>query len=240
MLKKIDVTCHCYLNELHIKVISKMMSKQTTIKNLITNFSVRSKEKPFAFLNHVDYFKDDNTNEISSSSISKKWTALTGENSWSTYAKGYAVIHGANVSEESKGCPYKNYFSSSEMMRCSKHSRDTGIVNKDGSINLDKLESVMNIYFEEYESDSKENKLILKQSKMNEYLEECDKRDNDLPATGPFYVSYKTIAKGEWDTFFSIFSDFIIGTEKCITAETFLLFYFDSETLYQRQLDKMK
>lgn len=216
-----------------------MNSKKTIINNLINEYKNLSKRE-CSFLDHVDYFQNLTTKEITTNSISENWSNLTGENWLSTYAKGYAVIHGANVSEEMKGCPYKRSFNSVEMMKCSKHSRDTGVVNKDGSLNLDILENFLTDFTEENVNSPNESKLILRQSKMNEYLKICDERDKNLPNVGPFYVSYTSIAQGEWDTFFSVFSDFVIENERCVTVENILLFYFDSEKLYKEKLNEKK
>lgn len=211
-------------------------NKQNIITNLINKFYDSATQKPYSFLNHVDYFQNKQTKEITSHSISENWSNLTGENCISTYAKGFAVIHGANISDEMKNQHYKYSFNSVDMMKCSKHSRDTGIVCKDGSINIDILENFLIEYSEENENSPEDSKLIIRQSKMNQYLKKCDERDKDLPNVGPFYVSYTTVAQGEWDTFFPIFSDFKIGTELCVTVETLLLFYFNSKELYDRKL----
>lgn len=214
---------------------NKLQTKLLIVQQLIIKYSCGAKNVPTSFIGHIEYFKDKG--EISASSISKKWHELTGENSFSTYAKGMAVIQSANNSEETKGCPYKFGFkSSAEIMPCLKHSRDTGIINKDGSINFDVLEHVLLNYFDVNKNSPEESKLIITQSKMYEYLEECDNRDKKLPAVGILFVTYKSIAKEEWGTFFSVFSDIKIGEELAVTAETFLLFYFDSATLYDKKL----
>lgn len=210
-----------------------------SIKNLIKKFSESAEQKPKTFLNHIDYFKGKDNN-ISASSISENWTNLTGENSLSTYAKGYVTIRQVNCSEKSKGCPFKYKFSSQEVMEGAKHPCDTGIVNEEGSINFEKLEFVMTMYFEICNESPEDSKLVLRQSRLNEYLEECSKRDKDLPQYGAFYIPYKSIARAEWDVFFPIFSDVKIDKELCITAETFLLFYFNSRKLYDRVLDNKK
>ncbi len=210
--------------------------KAFIVKQLIAKYSCLSKNSPNSFLSHIDYFKGTD-GKISASSISKKWTQLTGENSMMTYAKGMAVIQSANSSKEANGCPYRFEFKSShEIMPCLKHSRDTGIVNKDGSININVLEYVLMTYFEYSAESQKESKLILSQTKMHDYLEECNNRDKHLPATGILFVPYKTVSKGEWDSFFVIFGDIKINGDLYITAETFMLFYFDSATLYEKKL----
>lgn len=206
--------------------------KSMIIKTLIEQYSSMSKNTPF--LQHIDYFKNDDES-ISALSISKKWHKLTGENRIETFAKGVGIIQSANKSTESKGCPYRFSFkSSTELMPCLKHSRDTGIVNKDGSINLETLEYILTNFFQEDDH----HKLVITRSKMYEYLEECDKRDKNLPATGVFFVPYKILAKGEWDTFFDTFGDVKIGDEIGVTVDTFLLFYFNSDTLYERKLNQ--
>ena len=215
--------------------------KRLKVEHLIEKYSMGSKNNnPNFFLSHVDYFKN-NHGIISARSISEKWSELSKENRLTTYLKGLAIIQSANASHESVGCPYKfSYKSSKELMPCLKHSRDTGIVNKDGTIDINVLTNVLFTYFETNDCSPEESKLVLSQSKMYEYLEICDTRDKDAPVTGPFFVSYKSVSKGEWGFFFDIFSDIKINSELCVTAETFLLFYFNSKILYDRILKQNK
>jgi len=220
------------------KLLEKM--KTNAIKKLIKIYNELASQKPTVFLNHVDYFQNYD-GIINVQSISKKWSALTKENSYATQAKGNITIREANSHPINKGCPYINEFNSSkEIMPCLKHSRDTGIVNKNGSINESALEYVMNTYFEEYKESPEFSKLILKQSKMSKYLKECNKRDEHLPSTAAYFIPYKFLASEEWRVFFETFSDVNVDGELAVTAETFLLFYYDGKTLYDRILNKNK
>ena len=219
----------------------ELYQKRLKVDYLVEKYSLESKNNnPNFFLSHIDYFRN-NHGVISARSISEKWSELSKESRLTTYLKGLTIIKSANISDESAGCPYKfSYESSKELMPCLKHSRDTGIVNKDGTIDINVLTNVLFTYFEINDSSPEESKLVLSQSKMYEYLEICNIRDKDAQTTGPFFVSYKAIAKNEWRFFFEIFSDVTFDNELYVTAETFLLFYFNSKILYDRILNKNK
>jgi hypothetical protein len=209
------------------------MSKNQLIKNLIKNSSEIA--KPRSFMAHVDYFKDDKHNKITASSIAHKWGQLTGESLWKTYPRGCLIMMAAKYN--SVGCPFKSSFTTNEMVELLKHPRDAHIVDKHGNVNYENMESMMNECFEEY-GDSSNKKLIMRLSKLNEYLEKIDKYEIEekIPESGFLGVKFSKMAKSEWSAFFSIFSDLSIDGEKCITAETFLLFYTDSEKLYKKKI----
>lgn len=205
-----------------------------TIKELILKFSKTASSN--SFLQHVDYFKEQG--KITTTSIANKWSALSGESEWVTTPRGVAVITGANYSDERKGCPFKFEYNAKELMLCLKHPKDTGIVNADGSINLDIMENMMTEYFK-FDADKK--RYVMTKESMFDFLKKCDERDKDYKY-GAFYVTWESVAKNEWDSFFDNFTDFVDEqtNEPTIYAETFLLFYFNSDQLYKTKLDYNK
>lgn len=209
------------------------MSKNQLIKKMIKDASETA--KPMPFLEHIDYFKDDVDNKITASSIAHKWGQLTGESLWKTYPRGCLITMAAK--HNSVGCPFKSSFTTSEMMELLKHPRDAHIVDRYGNVNYENMEYMMNECFEEY-GDGSNKKLIMRLSKLNEYLEKIDKseKEENIPESGFLGVNFSKMAKSEWSALFSIFSDLSIDGEKCITAETFLLFYTDSEKLYKKKI----
>lgn len=211
------------------------MSKEQFVKNLIKNASEVA--KPSSFLAHIDYFKDEKKDKITASSIAYKWSQLTGESLWKTYPRGCLITMAAN--HNSTGCPFKNKFSTPDMMKLLKHPRDAHIVDQYGNVNYENMEYMMNECFEEY-GDGPDKKLIIRLSRLNTYLEKIDKleKEEKLPESGFLGVNFAKMAKSEWSALFTIFSDLTIDDEKCITAETFILFYTDSEKLYKSKIDK--
>lgn len=188
------------------------------------------------FLKHLDYFKSDG--EITKCSIRDKWSALSGENRLKTYIKADITIRGANKFNpdyQNGSCPWKSRFESADMMEILKHPCDTGIVNIDGSINIEILTNFVNEYFEPLNTDT----WILRESVMNEYLRICLERDHNLTLK-PFYTlpSFETLAKFEWYDFFLNFNDGQIDGTNIVNLETFLQFYFEPDVLYQRILNQ--
>ncbi len=191
---------------------------------------------PQPFLKHIDYFRDENG--ISRQSIAKNWSALTGENQCVvTNLKGSLTIRAANQSVAAQGCPWRSTFKTSEeMMPCLKHACDTGFVNADGSIKTAEMKQFMIENFQPYTLDN--GIWYLTQSKMILYLKACAERDREMPQYGAFYVPWSTVAKAEWEVFFSTFSDLLIDEEKAVRAETFLKFYLQPDQLYAERLAK--
>jgi hypothetical protein len=188
---------------------------------------------PLPFLKHIEYFKG--RDGISRESIAKNWSKLTGENQCVvTNLKGSLTIRAANQSSVAQGCPWRSTFKTSEeMMPCLKHACDTGFVNADGSVKTAEIKQFM---IENFQSYADQNIWYLKQSTMMTYLVACAQRDSDLPKYGAFYVPWSTVAKAEWEVFFSAFSDFKIDDEPAVRAETFLKFYLQPDVLYAEKL----
>jgi hypothetical protein len=201
------------------------------MNELIDRYSHAGGNNPF--LKHVAYFNEDGS--ITTNSIKNKWHELTGESKWTTWAKGYFTIRGANRNLPS-GCPYQHSFQTAEIMPCLKHPCDTGIVQKDGNINIDVLRNMM---YENFKYSTEYSCYYLTKSQMAKYLSGCTTRDKDIDSgTGVPLVSWSTVAWAEWDVFYDTFCDFEIGDDKAITADTFLQFYFDCDKLYQRALSE--
>lgn len=201
------------------------------MNDLIEKYSHNAGEK--SFLKHIKYFNENDA--ITTDSIKNKWHELTGENKWITWIKGYFIISGANRNLPS-GCPYKHEFQNDEIMQCLKHPCDTGIVKKDGNINVNVLYNMM---LNNFDYSLKYSCFYLTKSKMMKYLKECEDRDKQIDnGTGIIYVSWNSVAETEWTIFFDTFCDFTINGDKSISADTFLQFYFDCDKLYQRILSK--
>jgi hypothetical protein len=186
------------------------------------------------FLEHIEYFKG--TDGISACSISKKLSELTQENRLATIIKGKLTMRAANQSVEAKGCPYRSTFETSkDLMPCLKHPCDSGIINKDGSINIPKLKEIAGTYFD-YNMVS--DKWFLTKSSIFEYLNVCAARDKELPQYGACYIPWRTVANKEWTDFFFNFHDYEVEQDLAVTLDTFLQFYFNPLTLYKKRLDK--
>ena len=200
-----------------------------TIKSFIT-------DNPTPFLSHLDYFKKDG--EITACSIGDRWSELSGESGVKTYIKGKITIIGANNNDDNYingTCPYKHSYQSEDMMHVLKHPCDTGIVNNDGSINIETLKKVIMLNFE-YDKDI--NSFSMRESKMNEFLQVCKERDEGVVSNLPFYMPpFKTVAKFEWYDFYYNFCDRILNDENAVTLNTFLQFYFKPNVLYGRKLN---
>ena len=210
-------------------------TKYEVIKSMIDKYSQNAKQNPTPFLNHVDYFRDSKDGTISISSISDKWSALTGEGKFITNIKGYITIATANSSKAAKGCPYRDKFqTSAEIMPCLKHSRSSAVVNGDGSINEERLRHLLSRFTEEYDGSPEESKLILTYSQMLAYLAECYERDKHLPNV--WLVADKTLAAQEWKLFFRVFTDVTKDGDKAVTIERLLQFYYNGEELYAKIL----
>lgn len=185
-----------------------------------------------SFLKHVEYFNENG--EITTNSIKNKWHNLTGENKFVTWTKGYFTIYGANKNLPSE-CPYQHSFQTAEIMPCLKHPCDTGIVQKDGNINLDVLRGMM---ADNFQYSDQYSCYYLTKSRMVAYLAECTVRDKSINnGTGIPFLSWSTVASAEWDVFYDTFCDFKVDDDQAITADTFLQFYFDCDKLYDRVLE---
>jgi hypothetical protein len=238
------------------------------------NESDTSKMKGKPFLKHVDYFRSDSL--ISTESIADKWQALSKEFYPIPYTKAMITIRGANAvmarefeakkgsiesikdktetesrKIEEKKCPYHEAFRTEEIMPLLKHPNDTGIINKDGSINYDILLAFCNEYFIYSDYDKT---YILPESSMRKYLELCVKRDMHLNSNFAWYLpSAGTVASAEWTDFYRNFADcFKISSipenieasytplkykiENAITLDTFCQFYYFGDELYKRNL----
>lgn len=192
----------------------------------------------FPFLKHLDYFKKDNI--ITACSIGDRWSELSGENGLKTYVKGQVTIRGANHNNpeyQDGSCPWKHIWGSQDMMCVLKHPCDTGIVNKDGSINIEILKDFIKRNFE---WDQDINTFIMRESTIIEYLKICKQRDIDLNLNikpSMFGPSFATVAVFEWDDFYYNYCDRIINKERAVTVGTLLQFYFEADVLYQRTLN---
>lgn len=201
------------------------------MNSIIDKYLLNHTERPF--LKHVEYFNEHDG--ITVDSIKNKWHELTGENKWITWLKGEVTIISANANLP-KECPYLHSFTTERIMPCLKHPCDTGIVTKEGNINVDVLRDMMNTYFE---YNSVYNCYYLTKSQMTKYLTTCTKRDEEINNGTPIpFLTWQTVASAEWDVFFDTFCDFEIDGEKAITADTFLQFYFKSDELYNRKLSE--
>jgi len=205
------------------------------INDIIDSFG-QIDSKPF--LKHLDYFKDNN-DDINVSSIGEQWSALSGEYRMKTYLKGLITVKGANYSMNS--CPYMSNFDSDTMMNALKHPCDTGIVNKDGSINMVLLK---NFIVQHFTYDSETQKYVLIKQCMEEYLIECVDRDINLPYKINWNMpSFQTVASAEWNDFFLNYTDVIVSDDssishQAVTLKTFLQFYLVPNVLYNRVLNK--
>lgn len=233
-MMKANLANYC-MSETDLKYLSQMI--QDKVKNSL----------PFPFLQHVDYFKDEK-GQITQDSIKHQWHKLTGEHLLKTTIKAKITMSAANqklskcpymMSQISK-CPYQNKFITEHMMPLLKHPKDTGVVNSDGSINIDNLEKMIALCFEKGIG----NIWYIRHSVMNEFLKQCSDRDQNKPNMEGFFMpSWSQVAWFEWRDAFNVYSDHIhqiddFQEEKAITLETFLQFYFECAKLNQRVLNK--
>ena len=192
---------------------------------------------PKPFLKHVRYFKKDGG--ITACKIGEQWSNLSGEYQALTYVKGRITITGANWSDvdyREGRCPFKKEYDTEEIMNVLKHPCDTGIVNKDGSLNIDTMKQVI---MRNFEYDAEISTFIMKEEKMNEFLAVCEARDENVEQFLPFYMpSYQTVAYNEWKDFYYNFCDRLVNNKKrAVTLHTFMQFYFQGDVLYNRKLD---
>lgn len=204
--------------------------REETVNELLARYNKGGKP----FLVHLQEFKGEEG--ITACSIGQKWTALSGENSIATYGKGRITIAGANESNpeyKSGGCPWKKKYEEEEMMNLLKHACDTGIVNQDGSINIDSLKDLIRLRFSFHEGVG----FCIKKSVMDAHLDACAERDENLAKKMAWYLpGYKFLAQSEWDTAYDIFTDIIVDDERALTIETFFQFYFEPRLLFERTL----
>ena len=209
------------------------------LKALIQLYAKDAPERPF--LQHVDYFAGE-AGRIDKSSISAKWSALTGDHWTTTGLKAWLTIRGANQQAQATvpGCPWRATFgSSAEIMPCLKHPCDTSVVREDGSVDLKELERMMEARFE---FDGTHH--FVRRSAMLAHLKECARRDTERPTrSGILMPAWATVAEAEWLDAFAHFCDcWKLDSkgdwEPAITAETFLQFYFRGRDLWDRVLRK--
>lgn len=190
-------------------------------------------DKPF--LKHLEYFSGKDG--ITMSSIGDKWSDLSKEHWLKTYTKGWITVKGANYSMGN--CPHMCTFDSNTMMCALKHPCDTGIVNKDGSIDRKALKKFIK---DSFLYDEKSNSFLLTESKMKSNLGDYVERDSELSTYISWNMpSYKTVASAEWNDFFLNYTDVYYyddnkEDERAVTLKTFLQFYYVPEVLYKRVL----
>lgn len=215
-------------------------SDPTNLINLIHQYVKNSGEKPF--LEHIDYFQNSD-GKIDRTSIATNWANLSKETYLKTLVKAEITISGANYVKQKKhsGCPWQYEFgSSAEIMPHLKHSRDSDVVNYDGSINVKKLEQFM---LASFEYDNERKCFFVRKSKISELLQKWKERDAHLEHKVKFLMpAWETVAKAEWDDFYLNFTDHwefnnkVHKFEPTVTADTFLQFYFQGKKLYDRVL----
>ncbi|AYV76627.1 MAG: hypothetical protein Terrestrivirus10_11 [Terrestrivirus sp.] len=208
--------------------------------NLINQYAKNSGSKPF--LEHIDYFQNSE-GKINRTSIATNWSNLSKENYLKTLVKAEITISGANYVNQKKnsGCPWKYDFNSSaEIMPHLKHSRDSDVVNYDGSINVKKLEQFM---LASFEYDNQRSCFFVRKSRIIDLLRKWKERDAHLEHKVHFMMpAWETVAKAEWDDFYLNFTDHWDLNNKSneyeptVTADTFLQFYFQGKKLYDRVL----
>ena len=198
--------------------------------NTITKYSTIS--DPYPFHNHVKYFADSD-GQITTYSIGTNWQNLSKENIVLTTTKAFVTISAANYKSS---CIFPQLsFEPTTITSLLKHPSDSGIVNSDGSINKDILTHLMLTHFK---YDGTRNIYYLTKSTLTNLLTNWSQRDtNEDKSFGPFLPDSDTVAKFEWDDFFLNYVDYwVTASEPAITSQTFLQFYYDPFTLYQRVL----
>lgn len=214
------------------------MTEPGSLQSIIQSYVKNSSPKPF--LKHIDYFRDSK-GKINKTSIATNWAKLSKESYFKTLIKAHITMTGANQVKEQKnpGCPWSYDFNSSaEIMPHLKHSRDSDVVNHDGSIDIEKLQTMMTKLFE---YDPVKNSYFVRKSEVTEYLKLWAQRDSHLETKISLLMpSWETVAQAEWDDFFLNFVDDWKLTKKgddveaTVTADTFLQFYFEGNKLYDR------
>ena len=214
-----------------------------TIMDMVDKYKT---DDPCPFLKHVEYFKKDG--EITACSIGERWSELSKENGLKTYIKGDITVRGANYNNKEcpykgmfslTGCPYKYIWETDKMMESLKHPCDTGVVNEDGSINIDTLVTFIKTNFK----FSDEHKtFVLPKSTMDACLPEFTKRDSDQTTSLSWNLpDFSTVARFEWDDFYLNYTDLIVtnddgSKQQAVSLDTFLQFYFRPDELYSRTL----
>ena len=189
------------------------------------------------FLEHLEIFA--NKDLVSKESITQGLNALSGH-SLQNNIKAGIVMDGANASLEMK-CPHKKYkyqenITIHNSMSALTHSRDSGVIQSDGSINEDKLLRLLknckyNHMFDTY---------VLWEKDLLAFMKIRAHEDKNLPSSFPFQwsftflnlVSFETVANGEWADMYNVYTD--IKTKKGkrgITLRTLLLFYYKPKIL---------
>ncbi len=210
---------------------------ESNIESVLNEHLEKYKDVKFPFLEHLDYFKG-NDGGITSHSIAEQQSKLSGESMIKTTIIGKITISGANNNNPDYAngvCPWKKNFESDEMLKNLKHPSDTGIVNKDGSINIEVLTNFVKLNFE---YDNEHGTFVMRKSTMFEYLKVCKERDSNLEKKVIWYLpSFEVVAQGEWSSFYDVYYDTNFNGEKAVTLNTFLQFYFESNVLNQRALN---
>lgn len=202
-----------------------------TISNAKDKISEYSRNYSRPFLKHIKYFEGKN-NLITVMSIGNQWSNLSREMA-TPYVKGFITIKAAEIKGK---CPYGNGYSKEYIMDSLKHPFDTGIVNRDGSINEAELISFID---EAFEYDSGSGRYVLWEHMMNSFLKKFAERDALKSGHVHWYLpDLKTVAFFEWQDFFLSFSDIVRGDKRGIYVNTLLMFYFESDLLYERALSK--
>lgn len=216
-----------------------LLSMSNNLQVLISGAVLRGGDRPF--LKHVKCFEDEKNGEISACSIGERWKALSQEGSLVTYAKGYITIKGANHvnMRESGECPYMKKFMAEQIMPLLKHPCDSGIVMRDGNINVGILTNLMTSSFE---FDAELGVYYIRKRVIDKLINSWKERDADADKGMGFMMpNCETIAYFEWEDFFKNYTDWwVVGPddlyEPAVTANVFLQFYFEGDVLYDRGL----
>jgi hypothetical protein len=207
----------------------------TELDNYLNIYEDKFGEK--VFLEHLEQFAENN--DISACSIANKQSELTGEYRLKTYTIGQITISGANNNNPdylNGSCPYAYSFTPEEVLKHLKHPCDTGIVNNNGTINIETLREFI---LENFEYDDEIKTYIIKKPIMDDNLEKYKERDQHLNLKPIWYLpSFETIAQGEWHAFFNLYCDRKVNGFMSVTLETFLQFYFNQKVLNKKLLAK--
>jgi hypothetical protein len=199
----------------------------TYIDDLITLYFTRYKNDPLRFRKHVEAFQDED-GKFTLTAFTHKWKLLTNDDPLTT-----RIACGLTYN----ACAQDKEITAASCTGRLKHVYDTGIVNRDMSINEKNLKSTMKSVFK-YDPEVKNQVTTLKE--LLENVDKCIKRDgpdHKMPYHGveSYLVTYERVAKGEMENMIKAYSDVIItrSDEKIagITAETFIQFYFESDVL---------